>query len=138
MNAKQYARRWASRTARARQEFRHSSTAIGKAAVKFCKEQMVRDIYSLPIPISSRTGEPAWRRTRKLINSETYELIDNGFGVRIFNPTVYAKRRHELGKPRYPKTDRPAHWRDELQRVFPPIAADIRRKTLRDILRGRP
>jgi hypothetical protein len=134
----QTAARMAARAARARKEFQQSSRAIGIAAVKFTREYLTTSIYAIPEDVT-KSGKKKWRRTGALRRGEQWELR-GPFAVAIVNKVAYAEPRHEAGKRGRRKINpvRVSHWRDDLVKTFIPIVRDIRRDTLRDILRGRP
>lgn len=136
MNARQLADRMKRRAEAVEREFRASSQGLAVSAVKFTKERMTEEIYSVPED-RRKNGKKAWRRTGHLRRSERAE-VPNAYTVRVVNSAVYALPRHEAGKPGHRNINpaRVSHWRDELLETFRPIVLDVRRQTVLDLLKG--
>lgn len=134
MTAKQLAAKMARRAAAVEPEFRKTTHGIAVSALKFCREKITDEIYSLPIPKRPSSGKPMWRRTGNLRRSERVEER-SAYEAAVVNDASYALFRHEAGKPGRRPTRYPAHWRDELVATFRPILRDAYRLTVEAILK---
>ncbi len=106
-----YSRLWRDRQSRFARVLDGSRQTLAEQAEQLSRQMMERLIYSIPETVSS-SGRPLWTRTRNLINNENG--IVRSAEVILTNSVVYARARHELGRDGR-KTDRPAHWRDEIR-----------------------
>lgn len=135
MTARELVQLWQKRRADFDREFMASSRGLATSMVRFDKEKMTEEIYSLPEDRTAK-GKKKWRRTGALRRAERFEVPDP-YTILIINDMNYAEPRHEAGKPsrRGINPLRESHWRDELVETFRPIVLDVRRETLLAILR---
>lgn len=121
MTPEEFARRWTTRVQRYGPALRNELREIGQRALQTSKALMQEEIYSNP---EDRwpSGKPVWVRTGALLAGEVLEEEQADTFV-IDNTVGYAEFRHEAGKPGRRRTNRPAHWRDdmvkELQQEMP-------------------
>jgi hypothetical protein len=81
----------------------------------------------------SRGAQKAWKRTGHLRRSEQVE-VRGPAEVVVFNTANYAEPRHEAGKPNRRKVRYVSHWQEEMATVMRPIARDLWRETILDVL----
>lgn len=143
MTAQQLQRRMLRRAALVESEFSKTTKGLGIAAVKYCKEKLTAELYSIPEDVN-KNGEKKWRRTGHLRRSERADQR-GPYVVAIVNDAKrYAADRHERGKttseildytPRNVNPIRETHWRDDLAKTFRPIERDAYRATVLALLR---
>ncbi|HEY9014957.1 MAG TPA: hypothetical protein VIM84_07835 [Gemmatimonadales bacterium] len=133
MTVDQWARKLRTQKDRLIPELANTTKGLARSANKLSKEKMTEGIYALPIPKRPRSGKPQWRRTGHLRRSETFEVRGPvEFVTR--NTAAYAEPRHEAGKPGRRKVRYVSHWQDETREVMQPLAVELWRETIRDVL----
>lgn len=147
MTAAQLAALHRRRAARVPVEFQKTMNGVKISLLKYEKELMTSEIYAIPEDLKKsgiakqKAGrkilgsDKKWRRTGHLRRSERAEVTDP-YTVRLVNDAVYAKPRHEAGKPnkRHINPLRESHWRDEAVKLWESIKGDLLEATIRDIL----
>lgn len=126
-----YSRVWRDRRGRFASVLAGGRIRLADAAQAIARSAMDRLIYSKSETVSA-TGRQLWTRTRNLIEHERGIVRGEG-EVALTNDMVYAHSRHELGRDGR-KTDRPAHWRDEIRPELREMQLAITEASVKEVL----
>lgn len=133
-----------------------TTRVVAQTALRRSKQLMSEQIYALPEDLTkkgekrfarfraggprgrvfvARKGDREWVRTGHLRRSEQVQIVGPA-RIIVKNTAIYAEPRHEAGKPGRRKINpaRESHWQDDMARELRPIAQELWRETVREVM----